>query len=150
MQRIDEIDQQFKGTNSDQDRLGLARERREVCREFARLLRSVETDFDQAVYFSDDGRVVRVSIHIGGVPAKKARDRATDWLTQRGVKWDGGAPCLRHAVREAMEEGEHFPADIFGLTFEWTISIAGPSKVFLQAKIGHEALLDLFEKEAET
>jgi hypothetical protein len=149
LQRIDEIDQQLKGTHTDQDRLALARERKEVCREFARLLRSVETDFDQIVYFSDDGRIVRASIHIDGPPPRKEKSRAAEWMKQRGLEWDGAGPKLRHAVRSAMEAGDDFPADMFGLFHEWTISITGPNEGFLELKAVSEALLEAFESQTE-
>lgn len=146
LQRIDEIDQQIKGNLTDRERHALTRDRNQVCRAFARLLASVDTGFDPA-YFSDDARVVRISIHIGGVPPKKARDRAKDWLMDRGIEWDGNAPVLRSAIRAAIEAGEDVPSDYFGMPHELTISIDGPDKRLLEAKAVVEALLDAFEND---
>jgi hypothetical protein len=78
LHQIDAIDQQLQDNLHDQQRLALERERRKVCRAFAELLASVDTGFDEPAFFSDDGRVVRMFIHIDGVPPKKARVRAKD------------------------------------------------------------------------
>ena len=145
LQRLDEIDQQIKGNLTDRERDALRRDRNQVCRAFARLLASVDTGFDPA-YFSDDGRVVRISIDIGGVPKKKVRDRAKHWLMKRGVEWNGAAPVLRSEMRAAIEAGEDVPSDYFGLPHEQTISIEGPDNRLLKAKAGVEALLDAFDK----
>ena len=49
---------------------------------------------------------------------------------QRGVEWDGAAPVLRSAIRAAIEAGDDFPSDYFGLFHERTISIDGPDQPF--------------------
>jgi hypothetical protein len=145
LRQIDRIDQQLEENLHDRQRLSLTRERRDVCREFVKLLTSVDTGSDEPAFFSDDGRVVRISIHIDGVPPKNARDRAKNWLKQRGVEWDGAAPALRHEIRTAIEAGDDFPTDMFGLFHEWTISIDGPDQLFLEMKAVTDSLLDAWE-----
>jgi len=63
---------------------------------------------------------------VTGVPSKKRKEEAGEWMKQRGLDWDGSAPPLRHEVRKALEQNQSVPDSTFGLHVERTVDIKKP------------------------
>ena len=58
---------------------------------------------------------------VDGVPAKRAKQQARDWMASRGIEWNGSALSLRGEVSKALWRNEYVPDGKFGLDVEWTI-----------------------------
>lgn len=59
---------------------------------------------------------------ISGQPQKRLKAQAREWMAARDLTWTG-APDLRDAVQDALEDGEQVPEGHFGLRVERTITI---------------------------
>lgn len=51
--------------------------------------------------------------YVQGVPSKRGRQAAAEWMKKRGIEWDGKAPALIAEVTRALIAGEEVPR--FGL-----------------------------------
>jgi hypothetical protein len=56
---------------------------------------------------------------VTGVPSKRGRPLAEEWMRGRLIKWDGGVKSLREEVENALLKGEVVPK--FGLRIQLTI-----------------------------
>ena len=104
----------IKTDASDKKRLKqLAREMSDVRRQFA-------------VYLGNSSSF-RIFNHaapywrVDGVPSKRAKQQAREWMAARGTEWNGSALSLRGEVTKALWKNEYIPNGVFGLDVEWTI-----------------------------
>lgn len=119
--RLDELERAIRTASSQQTSQAELRPLlSETRREF-----SAHLGDQEFVDPSTSRRVVPIWL-VSGVPAKRHKDQAVDWMKQRGSAWDGSAPSLRHAVRSALTLGEPVPERTFGLHVERTIEIQPP------------------------
>src|SRR5258708_857697 len=56
---------------------------------------------------------------VTGVPSKRGRPLAEEWMRGRQIEWDGGVKSLREEVENALLKGEVVPK--FGLRIQLTV-----------------------------
>jgi hypothetical protein len=106
------------GDASDKKRLKLLqRAKTDLHCQFADYLRT--STF--SLYHADLSLDVSTCWKVDGVPSKKAKAEAQDWMKTRGVEWDGSALPLRAQVHRALNKKEYVPEGKFGLRVELTI-----------------------------
>ena len=122
LEKIDQLEASLATSDHDQ-RNNLQRDRENTCRLFAQHLG------DQNYVQTSSSRTVTPVWLVTGVPSKKHKDQAKQWMKQRGIEWTGSAPPLRHEVRKARERNETIPEHSFGLKLVRTVDIKEPRAV---------------------
>ena len=119
----------LKAANSDAsiaqlDQLG--RRKATLVRDYA--LKLIELGYPQVCeswashfYFEDEAKDFQICPLwiVTGVPSKKGRPLAEEWMRSRKIEWDGGVKSLREAVENALLTGESVPR--FGLRIQLTV-----------------------------
>lgn len=128
--RLEEIQTALAEVQHDNPgRRNLERQERAVRHEFAAHLmvdgaRTMDCTRPRARgMYRKSGTTVRPLWRVGGVPRKKEKAAASEWMRARGLCWDGSAPHLQREIQVALDRNESVPHGHFGLHVEWTVEI---------------------------